>query len=90
MNISATSLPGEQFRERALAKLSGAEVETRYSETTSIAEAGLMLRFCTERFLVELFKPDPTDLLQAADLIENWMARANVNAVQTQSGEENA
>lgn len=80
LRISKTSLFGEQFRERALGDLRGAEVETRFDENYSHAEPGLVLLFGQavphERVRIELFKPDPADLMQAAEAINTWLARA--------------
>ena len=73
LRITTISLFGEKFRERALADLTGAEVDTRYRESDSSAEAALVLMFGSERHPIQLFKPDPGDLLQAAESINAWL-----------------
>ncbi len=88
LRISTTSLFGERFKERALADLSGAAVETRYSEDNSSAEPGLVLKFGDERHPMKLFKPDPADLMQAAAAINAWLAQARTTA--TNAGEKHS
>lgn len=88
LRISTTSLFGERFKERALGELTGAEVETRYSEDNSNAEPGLVLKFGDERHPMRLFRPDPADLLQAAAAINTWLAQAAIP--QSKSTEEHA
>lgn len=73
LRITIVSRFGETFRERDLADLSGAEIETRYSETSSVAEPGLVLKFGNERHRMKLFKPDAAELLQAAEAINAWL-----------------
>lgn len=75
LRIATVSRFGEKFRERDLADLTGSEVETRFDEYHSGAEPGLVLCFGSERHRMELFKPDPADLLQAAEAINAWLAR---------------
>lgn len=87
LKITTISLFGEQFRERALADLTGAEIDTRYRETDSSAEPSLVLRFGSERHPIKLFKPDPADLLQAAESINAWLNRAQ--ARPGNSGDQN-
>ncbi|MDT8439875.1 MAG: hypothetical protein RQ729_12800, partial [Wenzhouxiangellaceae bacterium] len=79
LKITTISLFGEKFRERELADLTGAEVETRYSETSSTREAGLVLKFGSERHPISLFKPDPADLLQAAESINAWLKQTRAH-----------
>lgn len=78
LRIATVSRFGEKFRERDLADLTGAEVETRYRETNSVAEPGLVLKFGSERHRMDLFKPDPAELLQAAEAINSWLAQASI------------
>jgi hypothetical protein len=73
LRITTISLFGETFRERPLDDLTGAEVDTRYRESDSSAEPTLVLRFGSERHPIQLFKPDPADLLQAAEAIKGWL-----------------
>jgi hypothetical protein len=78
LRIATVSRFGEKFRERDLDDLTGAEVETRYRETNSVAEPGLVLKFGSERHRMDLFKPDPAELLQAAEAINAWLAQAPI------------
>ncbi|MFW6340682.1 MAG: hypothetical protein ACOC0Q_07420 [Wenzhouxiangella sp.] len=86
LKITTTSAFGENFRERALADLTGAEVDTRYCESSSSAKTALVLRFGSERHPIQLFKPDPADLLQAATAINTWLGQAQTT--NNPSGDE--
>lgn len=82
LRIATVSLFGERFRERDLTDLTGAEVETRFNESHSSAEPSLVLRFGSERHRMNLFKPDPADLLQAAESINAWLAQSSAPLLQ--------
>ena len=82
LRITTVSFFGEKFRERDLSDLTGAEVETRFDESNSSAEPGLVLRFGSERHRMSLFKPDPAELLQAAESINAWLAQSSTASVQ--------
>ena len=88
LRITTISLFGEKFRERALADLTGAEVDTRYRESDSSAEAALVLMFGSERHPIQLFKPDPGDLLQAAESINAWLTQAQTRPAKAGDSSE--
>jgi len=91
LRIATVSRFGEKFRERDLADLTGSEVETRFDENHSGAEPGLVLSFGSERHRLDLFKPDPADLLQAAESINAWLARTTAvesSATPRQPGDQ--
>jgi hypothetical protein len=82
LRITTVSLFGEKFRERDLTDLTGAEVETRFDESLSSAKPSLVLQFGSERDRMNLFKPDPADLLQAAESINAWLAQSSTTSLQ--------
>lgn len=95
VGITTTTLLGEQAETHALADLLRAEVESRYRTTDSTVEPGLVLVLDRgdrpERLRLDLFRPDPADLLQAEQQINGWLghvaARAAAGQTRSTSGE---
>jgi len=81
LRFARVSLTGESHEDYPLAALRRAETETRYNEHSSRPEPGLVLELADveppRRLRLPLFRPDPADLLQAADSINAWLAQGS-------------
>jgi hypothetical protein len=77
LELKTTTLMGEQAEQHALTDFVRAEVDHRYSTTDSSADTGLVLVLGRgdppDRLRLDLFRPDPADLLQAEQSINGWL-----------------